>query len=155
MRLRSANLAGVTVFRLCLSSNTQLVVKSRQRLQSNLRRRTNNLQALAHIKAESRHKTSIHIHKCMGCLVEPIIQRHRREIVVLRQHKEVYGTYRAVNTPQLQCCVFGLRFWLWRRTQMATRAQVTGYWGIKCIGSVVRLGVSIIMTSRSSKIDDR
>ena len=57
--------------------------------------------------------------------------------------------------PQLQCCVFGLRFWLLQRTQMATRAQVNGYWGIKCIGSVLRLEVSIIMTSRSSKIDDR
>ena len=39
MHLRTATLASVTIFRLCLSSNTYLVVKSRQRLQSNLWRK--------------------------------------------------------------------------------------------------------------------
>ena len=49
--------------------------------------------------------------------------------VVLRQHKEVHRTYRAVKTAQLQCCVFRLRFWLLQRTQMAIRAvQCAGHW---------------------------
>jgi len=59
--------------------------------------------------------------------------------------------------PQLQCCVFGLRFWLWQRTQMAIRAvQYVGHWilGDKMHWGVLRLEVSIIMTC-SFKIDDR
>jgi len=158
MHLRTPTLAGVTVFRVCLSSNTHLVVKSRQRLQSNLRRRTNSLQALAHIKAESRDKTSTHIHKCVGCLVEPIIQRYRHEIVILRQHKEVHGTYRAFKTaPASMLRVWALVLALsadsnGHTSRSMRRSLDTG--GIKCIGSVLRLEVSIIMTSHSFKIAD-
>jgi len=99
MHLRTATLASVTVFRLCLSSNTYLVVKSRQRLQSNLWRKEDE-QSSSFSAHQSRVSTqNVYSHsQVYGLPSRAYYTTTSTRKVVLRQHKEVYGTYRAVKT---------------------------------------------------------